>query len=117
MKQYIKVTYTLPKKIIERIHLRLLLEMTYNPKITYSQIITNYLEKGFEIMEEELIENNPNSIYEMSKKFPNTIPKTYTIPIRVNKLLDHYSKKLGVKKSHLVVVSCKFFERELSNFS
>jgi hypothetical protein len=111
-----KVMFTLPQPIIDGIEKRVLLNSSLTQRVTYSDVVTMYLEYGFMEMKTELNERNqmenPPPMYEIPKKVPNTIPKTYNIPIQTYDNLNFYSNKLGVKKSHLVTVCCKMFERD-----
>ena len=111
-----KVMFTLPQPIIDGIEKRVLLNSSPSKKVTYSDVVTMYLEYGFTEMKNELDERNQIKntppIYEIPKKVPNTIPKTYNIPIHTYENLNFYSNELGVKKSHLVTVCCKMFERD-----
>ena len=67
-------------------------------------------------MEDELVElmsaENPPSMYAISKKFHNTIAKTYSIPMEVYEKFEYYSMILGIKKSHLASACCLLYERE-----
>lgn len=111
-----KVTFTLPKYTIKDIKKRVFKIRQLSNKVTYSDVVTMYLEYSFKDMEDELIErnnmDNPPSLYSISKKLHFTIPKTYVIPMEVSEKLNYYSMRLGLKKSHLIILSCKIFEKE-----
>ena len=77
-------------------------------KITKSSLIKDCLLENFELFEKELIDNGgiPLSMtYSFPKKFSNTQPITITLPFEVVERLNYFSKKLGIKKSHLVMCS------------
>jgi hypothetical protein len=61
--------------------------------------------KSFEVFENELVKYGGKITDKIPKKYFNTIPKTYTLPIEVVDRLNYYSNVLGVKKSHLVMSS------------
>lgn len=105
MKNHKKVTYTLEKEIINIVEKRSALE-----KIPQSKLLSIYVQSGFEMLMEECDENDSESISEFPKKIFNTIPKTYTLPIDVEKILSWFSNKLLIKKSHLVKICIQNYE-------
>ena len=96
-----KVTFTLMDMDIKRV-----IDLVNRLEITKSSIIKDCLLKSFGWFEEELMDNDGKPLsetYSYPKKYPNTKPITVTLPFEVVDRLDYYSKKLGVKKSHLVM--------------
>jgi len=101
MKRHKKVTFTLPSEIITEINVKYLKELAVGNHISKSSIIKECLESSFEVFEEDLKYWDKNRKFR--KKISHTIPKTYTLPFDVVEKLDEYSKRFGVKKSHLVM--------------
>lgn len=93
-----KVCYTLDKKVINLIDKKSALK-----KKTKSQYLADCIEYGYSMMMGEYKKNGRKPFTHFDKKRSSTIPKTYILPLSVIKTLDFFSKKLGVKKSHLVV--------------
>lgn len=105
MRTHKKVTYTLPKDIIVSIEVELLMKQSVGVEKSKSSIIKDCLLQSFGLFESELVEYGKKEFENIPKKFPNTIPKTYTLPIEMVERLDYYSKELGIKKSHLILIS------------
>ncbi len=105
MKNHKKVTYTLEKEIINIVEKRSALE-----KIPQSKLLSIYVQSGFEMLMEEYNEHNSELISKFPRKIFNTTPKTYTLPIDVEKMLSWFSNKLLIKKSHLIKVCIKNYE-------
>ncbi len=77
-------------------------------KITKSSLIKDCLVESFGLFEKELMDNCRiplSKTYNFPKKFSNTQPITITLPFEVVERLNYFSKKLGIKKSHLVMCS------------
>jgi len=77
-------------------------------KITKSSLIKDCLLENFGLFEKELMDNCGiplSKTYNFPKKFYNTQPITITLPFEVVERLNYFSKKLGIKKSHLVMCS------------
>ena len=103
MKKSKRVTYTLPMGNINFIE-----KLSYYYDISKSKFVSNCIEDGFKLMEEELedLKNGEyENIYEIGKKMSDTKPITFSIPQSVVDRLNYYSSELGVKKSHLVGIS------------
>ncbi|MDZ7817629.1 MAG: hypothetical protein U5K55_02980 [Aliarcobacter sp.] len=105
MKNHKKVTYTLEKEIINIVEKRSALE-----KIPQSKLLSIYVQSGFEMLMEEYNEHNSELISKLPRKIFNTTPKTYTLPIDVEKILSWFSNKLLIKKSHLVKICIQNYE-------
>ena len=93
-----KVAYTLDQKVIEIISKRSIFE-----KKSKSEYLAFCITTGYEMMLEDYQENDEKPLNCPIKKRKSTIRKTFTLPIDVVNELDLFSKKLGMKKSHLVV--------------
>lgn len=93
-----KVAYTLDQKVIEIISKRSIFE-----KKSKSEYLADCIKTGYEMMLEDYQANNESQLNCPIKRRKNTIRKTFTLPIDVVNELDLFSKKLGMKKSHLVV--------------
>lgn len=102
-----KVTYTLEKGIIDFIE-----NKSDSLGISKSKLISLYIQSGYDLMVDEYYDNGCKPLVDVRKKRNNTIPKTFTLPIDVESTLSWFSKKLGVKKSHLVMGCIVDFERE-----
>ena len=94
-----KVTYTFEKSIIDIIEKRSMIE-----NISKSKLLSQYIKNGYEIMIDEYYKNNKQPIKSIKKR-KNTIPKTFTISTEILDVIDFFSKKLDIKKSHLIM-SC-----------
>lgn len=93
-----KVCYTLDQKVIDLIDKKSALK-----KKTKSQYLADCIEFSYSMLMGEYKKNGRKPFTNFEKKRSSTIPKTYILPLSVIKTLDFFSKKLGVKKSHLVV--------------
>ena len=107
MKKHKKVCYTFEKSIIDVIENRSRLE-----NIPKSKILLFYIQSGYEMIYEEF-ENSDGKPIKTIRKRKNTIPKNYTLPLDCLEVIDFFSEKLDVKKSHLVMSCVVNFEREL----
>lgn len=107
MRKHKKVCYTLEKFVVDIIEKRSLME-----NIPKSNILLFYIQNGYELMYEELESSNGKPIKSIRKR-KNTIPKFYTLPFDCLEVLNFFSKKLDVKKSHLIMCCVVNFEREL----
>ncbi len=100
-----KATYTLTITTLLKIDDLLDLD---GVKTTKSSLIKDCLLESFGLFEKELMDNVGiplSKTYNFPKKFSNTQPITITLPFEVVERLDYFSKKLGIKKSHLVMCS------------
>ena len=102
-----KVTYTLKPSVIEMIERRSLLT-----NISKSKLVSHYIVSGFDMMVDEYYENNKQPL-NVVKKMNDNIPMTFTISTDILDVIDFFSDKLDVKKSHLVMSCVVNFEREL----
>jgi len=110
MKTHKKVTYTLQEKTLLEIEIILLMKSVESNvvKTTKSSIVKDCLLSSYKLFEQELVENGGlplSETYNLPNKFSNTQPITITLPFEVVDRLDYFSKKLGIKKSHLVMCS------------
>ena len=105
MKKHKKVTFTQTEKTILTMDIEMLMKSVEEGRVTKSSIIKDCLIKSFGLFEEELKKYGKDTFKNILKKYPNTKPKTYTLPIEVVERLDYYSQNLGIKKSHLVMIS------------
>ena len=101
-----KVTYTFEKSIIDVIQKRSMIE-----NISKSKLLSFYIQSGYGLMVDEYYESNQQPIKTIRKR-KNTIPQTFTISTDILDVIDFFSKKLDVKKSHLVMSCVVNFERE-----
>ena len=101
-----KVCYTLDQKVIDIIN-----ELSIVEKKSKSKCLADCITRGYGTMLEDYYENDekPYNYTDMRRK--NTIRTTFTLPIHIVNDLDWFSKKLGMKKSHLVVCCVMSFER------
>lgn len=97
MRSTVRVTYTLPKNIIEKLE-----SVSKQYGIFKSNIIVESIDTDSTFTDlmctSLLYDDIPISI----SKINDTIPKTFTIPIEMNTLIGVYSKLLLMKKSHIV---------------
>lgn len=107
MKKYKKVTYTLEKSIVDVIYKRSLFE-----NIPQSQYVSFCIQKGYSLMVDEYSESGGKPIKSITKRF-GTIPKTFTLPNEVVEVVNWFSDKMSVKRSHLVSALIVDFEREM----
>jgi predicted DNA-binding protein YlxM (UPF0122 family) len=112
MKKHKKVTYSLSLEVITIINVKYLKELSIGNHISKSSIIRKSIEDSFKVFEEEL--KNWDTKKNYRKRLFNTIPKTFSLPFEIDEKLNYYSKKLKVKKSHLVIYSIILQESKLS---
>ena len=93
-----KVAYTLSPDVINIINKRSIFE-----KKSKSEYLKYCIKTGYEMMLEDYQENDEKPLNCPIKRRKNTIRTNFTLPIDVVNELDLFSKKLGMKKSHLVV--------------
>ncbi len=107
-----EITFTLEDDTHLHIAIGMLMKMGEGIKIRKSEYIRDSLLANFEIFEDELKNDNIEQLAKLSKVFVGTKPLTVTLPIEVIEKLEYYSKKLGMKKSHLVMCSLLLDEEE-----
>ena len=107
-----QITFTLEDDMHLHIAIGMLMKMGEGIKINKSEYIRDSLLTNFEIFEDELKNDNIEQLAKLSKVFVGTKPITVTLPIEVIEKLEYYSKKLGMKKSHLVMCSLLLDEEE-----
>jgi hypothetical protein len=93
-----KACYTLNKKVLD-----LIAEKSTLEKKSKSEYLADCIKTGYEMMLEDFHENNEKPYNYTGKRRKNTIAKTFTLQLDIVNELDWFSKKLGIKKSHLVV--------------
>jgi len=101
-----KVTYTLDQRIINIIERR-----SFLSDQSQSRWLSNCIQLGFQMMVDDYYDNNEQPLVGAKKKRLNTIPKTFTLPTDVINTLSWFSKKLGIKKSHLVIGCVLSYEK------
>jgi hypothetical protein len=101
-----KVTYTLDQRIINIIENR-----SYLSDQSQSRWLSNCIQLGFQMMVDDYNENDKQPLVGAKRKRPNTIPKTFTLPMDVITTLNWFSEKLVMKKSHLVIGCVLNFEK------
>ena len=99
MNNHRKVTYTLPTAIISAIKKRSL-----SLDVPMSRWLSNCIQNGFELMVDEYYDNGKRPLVGIRRKRKGTVPKTYSVPIKVADTLKWFSKTLNVRTSHLVTV-------------
>ena len=97
MNNHKKVTYTLPYAIIQTIEKRSFLSDS-----TMSRWLSDCIQNGYEMMLDGLYDKQP--LVGFRRRRNGTIPKTFTVPIKVVDTLKWFSKTLNVKISHLVTI-------------
>ncbi len=93
-----KVTYTLDQRIINIIERR-----AYLSDIPQSRWLSDCIQLGFQMMVDDYNDNDKQPLVGAKRKRPNTIAKTFTLPMDVITTLNWFSEKLGMKKSHLII--------------
>ncbi len=97
MRSTVRVTYTIPKNIIEKLE-----SISKRHGIFKSNIIAESINTDSRFTDlmctSLLYDEIPISV----SKIKDTIPKTFTIPIEMNTLIGVYAKLLLMKKSHIV---------------
>ena len=99
MNNHKKVTYTLPKAIINTVEKR-----SFLAEITMSRWLSNCIQIGYEMMIDGYYDNNKQQMEGVKKKRIGAIPKTFTVPIKVANTLKWFSQTLDIKTSHLVTL-------------
>ena len=95
-----KVSYTLPTFIIKTIKKR-----SYLADVPMSRWLSNCIQnEGYEMLVNCYYENGKRPLVGIRRKLRSTIPKTYSVPIKVADTLKWFSKTLDVKTSHLVTL-------------
>jgi len=106
-----KVAYTLSPEVLD-----LIAENSALEKKTKSKYLANCIKRAYGTMLEDYYDNDEKPYsYTTGKRRKNTIRKTFTLPINIVNDLDFFSKKLGIKKSHLILFCVLNFERPKSN--
>jgi hypothetical protein len=102
-----KVAYTLDQKVIDIIN-----ELSIVEKKSTSKVLANCIQRGYGTMLADYYDNDEKPYsYTTGKRRKNTIRKTFTLPVNIVNDLDWFSKKLGIKKSHLILFCVLNFER------
>jgi hypothetical protein len=102
-----KVAYTLSPEVLD-----LIAENSALEKKTKSKYLAICIKRAYGTMLEDYYENDKKPYnYTTGKRRKNTIRKTFTLPINIVNDLDFFSKKLGIKKSHLILFCVLNFER------
>jgi hypothetical protein len=102
-----KVAYTLSREVIDIIN-----EMSFVEKKSKNLCMAFCITRGYGTMLEDYYDNDEKPYsYTTGKRRKNTIRKTFTLPINIVNDLDFFSKKLGIKKSHLIIFCVLNFER------
>lgn len=97
MRSTIRVTYTLPKNIIEKLE-----SVSKQYGIFKSNIIVESIDTDSTFTDLMCTSLLYDSIPISTSKIKDTLPKTFTIPIALNTLIGVYAKLLLMKKSHIV---------------
>ena len=106
-----KVAYTLDQKVIDIIN-----ELSFVEKKSTSKVLADCIKRGYGTMLEDYYDNDEKPYnYTTGKRRKNTIAKTFNLPIDIVDELDWFSKKLGMKKSHLIIFCVLNYERPKSN--
>ena len=94
-----KVTYTLPKRIINIVEKR-----SFLSEITMSRWLSDCILNGYEMMIDGYYDNDKQPLEVGKRRRNGTLPKTFTVPIKVVETLSWFSKTLNIRTSHLVTV-------------
>ena len=113
MNTHKKCTFTLKESTLIDIDIMKLMELVGGTDVSKFSIINDCLLKSFGLFESELVEYGKSHFKGSPKKYFNTKPITVTLPFEIVDSLDFYSKKLGIKKSHLVMIGI-VLNRELN---
>ncbi len=106
MVKHKKVTYTLNKRAINTIE-----RCSFLSDVPMSKFVSHCIELSYEMMIDDYYDNDKQPLVGAKKKRSNTIAKTFTLPIDVIRILEFFSDKLGMKKSHLVSASILNYEQ------
>lgn len=102
-----KACYTLDQKVID-----ILNEMSFVEKKSKSKCLADCIKRGYGTMLEDYYDNDEKPYsYTTGKRRKNTRRQTFTLPVNIVNDLDWFSKKLGIKKSHLILFCVLNFER------
>ncbi len=102
-----KVAYTLSPEVLD-----LIAENSALEKKTKSKYLAFCIQRGYGTMLADYYDNDEKPYsYTTGKRRKNTIRKNFTLPINIVNDLDFFSKKLGIKKSHLILFCVLNFER------
>ncbi len=99
MNNHKKVSFTLPLAAIRIIEKRSFLE-----DVPMSRWLSDCILNGYEMMIDGYYDNNQQPIEGIIRRRNGTIPKTFTVPIKVSDTLSWFSKMLNVRTSHLVTI-------------
>ena len=99
MNSHKKVTYTLPKAIINTIE-----KKSFLSDSTMSKWLSDCIQNGYWILTDGYYDNGKRPLVGIRRRRNGTIPKTFTVPIKVANTLSWFSKALNVRNSHLVTV-------------
>ena len=94
-----KVTYTLPNFIIKSIEKR-----SFLADVPMSRLVSESIQNGYEMMVDGYYDNDKQPLVGIRRRRNGTIPKTFTVPIKVFETLSWFSKALNVRNSHLVTI-------------
>ena len=99
MNNHKKVTYTLPKAIINTVEKR-----SFLAEITMSRWLSDCIQNSYEMIIDGYYTNNKQPLVGFSRRRNGTVPKTFSVPIKVFETLRWFSRKLDMKTSHLVTL-------------
>jgi hypothetical protein len=105
MNSHKKVTYTLPKAVINTVEKRSILSES-----TMSRWLSDCIQNGYEMLTDGYYDNGKQPLVGICGRRNGTIPKTFTVPIKVVETLRWFSKTLNVRTSHLVAVCILNFD-------
>ena len=108
MNSHKKVTYTLPKAVINTVEKRSILSES-----TMSRWLSDCIQNGYEMMIDGYYDNGKRPLVGIKRKRNGTVPKTFSVPIKVSNTLSWFSKTLDVKTSHLVALCILNFEYQI----
>ena len=104
-----KVTYTLPKRIINIVEKR-----SFLTNSTMSRWLSNCIQSSYEMMIDGYYDNDKQPLEVGKRRRNGTLPKTFTVPIKVVETLSWFSKTLNIRTSHLVTVCVMDFDNRNS---
>ena len=99
MNSHKKVTYTLPKAIINTVEKRSILSES-----TMSRWLSDCIQNSYEMIIDGYYDNGKQPLVGIKRRRNGTISKTFSVPIKVADTLSWFSKTLNVRTSHLVTV-------------
>jgi hypothetical protein len=72
--------------------------------INKSRWVSNCIQTSFDMLVDGFYENNKQPLVGIRRRRNGTIPKTFTLPLKIANTLNWFAKTLNVRKSHLVTV-------------